>query len=185
MKRAISVLALALILGACATYNLVTAQRTAIGDLYTVESRIPWNSARKGSVEIWTVDGPSLQAIRFVKGLEHDEALFKGKDEQKSPKFKKHMTPTAIAELVVDGFTMLGAQKVDTTNLRPEKFGAVQGFRFELEFVSREGLEGRGFALGAVVEERLHLIIYTGLSAHYYSKQKSEVEQIIESIRMQ
>ncbi len=185
MKRAATAFALVLILTACAVYRLVEVRRVAIGDLYTVDPQIPWSSASEGKTEIWTVDGPSLQAIRFVKGLEDDEVLFEGGDEEKRPKFRKHLTPSEIMEFVVDSLTLVGAQKIEARNQRPEEFGNVQGFRFEMTFVSNEGLEEQGFVVGAVMNEQLHLIMYIGVGAHYYPKHKEHVERIIQSIKMQ
>ena len=95
------------------------------------------------------------------------------------------MTPSEIMELVVDSVSTQGLERVEATGLRPEKFGAAQGFRFEMTFVTGQGLEGQGSVVGAVVKERLDLIIYSGLRAHYYPKYKDRVERIIESIRMQ
>ena len=184
MKRRITPFALPLLLFGCATYSLVEAKRTPIGDLYTVDPQISWSSASQGKIELWTVDGPSLQAIRFVKGLEDGEYLFKGKEEEKAPKFNKRMTPSEIVEFVVDNLTAVGAQNVKAVNLRPEKFGNHQGFRFELTFASKEGLEEEGFVVGVVVKEHLYLIMYTGVKAHYYRKHKEHVERILESISM-
>lgn len=209
MKRATTAFTLALFLTGCAFYSSIEPRRTPIGDLFTVEPQIPWSKASRGNVEMWTVDGPRLQAVRFVKGLEDGEVLFEGKDKEKRPKFRKQMTPNEIMEFVVDTMTLLGpervagrnvrlgmqqgvdrvaligAQKVEATNLRPGKFGDVQGFRFEMSFLSKEGLEQRGFVIGSVVEERLYLIMYTGVKAYYYAKHKDHVEQIIESIEIQ
>lgn len=185
MRRPASTFALAIILTGCATYSLVESRRTAIGDLYTVDPQIPWSSTQTGKMEVWTVDGPSLQAVRFVKGLEDGEALFGGKTEKKRPKFTKAMTATEIMEFVVDSVTALGAQRVEAANLRPQRFGNVQGFRFDLKFASQAGLEEEGLVVGALVKERLHLIIYSGVRAHHFPKHKNHVERMIESISMQ
>ena len=184
MKRSAGVFALAMILTGCTMYSLVKPQRTAIGDFYTVEPQRPWSSISEGKVEVWTVDGPALEAIRIVKGLEDDEVLFEGKDEEHRPKFRKQMTATEILEVVVDSFTLLGAQAIEARNLRPETFGNVEGFRFEMKYLPKEGLEMQGFIVGAVMEERLHLIMYTGTKAYYFPKYRDDVERIIRSIEM-
>lgn len=185
MRRAVIAFSLTIILAGCAAYSLIEPRRTTIGDLYTVDPQIPWSSTSDGKVERWTVDGPTLQVIRFVKGLDDGEVLFKGKDKEKTPKFKKHMTPTDIMEFVIDSVTLIGAQKVETRNLRPEKFGNAEGFRCEMRFVSAGGIEYEGFIVGAVINEKLHLIMYTGTKAHFYFKHKDHVERIIGSIRFQ
>ncbi len=184
MMRIAALFALILIVTGCAVYSLVEPQRTDLGDLYTVDPQIAWSSSRTGKVEIWTVDGPSLHALRFVKGLEDGEGFVKAKDEKNIPKFKKHMTPSEIMEFVVDSLTLAGAQKVKAMNLRPEKFGDAQGFRFEMAYLTKEGLEEQGLVTGTVVEKKLHLIMYTGVKAHYYPKCKEDAERIIQSIKM-
>jgi len=184
MKRRVTPFALPLLLYGCATYSLVEAKRTAIGDLYTVDPQISWSSASQGKTDTWTVDGPFLQAVHFVKGLEDGELLFKGGDEEKRPKFKKHMTPSEIMEFLVDSLSAIGAQNVQTVNLRPERFGDVPGFRFEMIFTSNEGLEKQGLVIGTIMKEQLHLIIYAGTRAHYYPKHKEHVERMIQSISL-
>lgn len=187
MKRTIAAFALVMLLTGCATYKLIEPGRTAVGDLYTVDSQISWSSTRTGKIELWTVDGHSLQAIRFVNGLVDGETLFGGKrtDNKKMPTFRKHMTISEIMEFVVDSVALQGLQRVESAALRPYEFGNNQGFRFELTYVMSIGLEGQGAVVGAVVQERLYLIMYSGTRAHYYSKHKDHVERIIESIRMQ
>ena len=184
MKRSATAFTLAMILSSCAQYSLVKQQRTAVGDLY-VEPQIPWSSHSISSkVKVWTVDGPRLERIHFVTGLEEDEVLFEGKDEEKKPRFHKNMTPSEIMEFVVDSMTLAGLQKIEATNLRPEKFGTIGGFRFEMSFLSEKGLEEQGFVCGAVVERKLYLIMYSGSKAYYFPKYKDHVERMIESIEV-
>jgi hypothetical protein len=182
--RRLPALTFALLVAGCATYSLIEPKRTAVGDLYTVEPQIRWSATRVGGVEIWTVDGPSLQAIRFLKGLRDGDPLFEGKTQAKRPQFKKDMSASDIMEFVVDSLSVQGSQKIATRNLRPAPFGNNPGFRFEMSFVSREGLDQEALVEGAVIAERLHLIIYSGARAHYFPKYKPEIERLIESIRM-
>ncbi len=188
MKRTTAVLTLVMLLTGCATpYTLIEPGRTAVGDLYTVESQISWSSTRTGKIELWTVDGNGLQALRFVNGLADGETLFEGKrkDNKKMPTFRKNMTISEIMEFVVDSVALQGLERVESAGLRPYKFGNTQGFRFELSYVSSKGLEGQGAVVGAVVRERLYLIVYSGTRAYYYPKHRDHVERIIGSIRMQ
>lgn len=189
MKRTIAALVLVTVVTGCATHSFTLIQpgRTVVGDLYTVDSQIPWSAARAGKMELWTVDGPSLQSLRFVNGLADGETLFDGKrkDNKKIPTFRKNMTSSEIMELVADSVALQGLERVESAALRPYKFGNTQGFRFELSYVSSKSLEGQGAVVGAVVQERLYLIVYLGTRAYYYPKYKDHVERIVESIRMQ
>ena len=75
MRNSIVIISLLILLFGCGSpYILVEPQRTEIGNSYTVKSQIPWSQEevspsfvkRSGKVQIWTVDGPRLQEIRFV-----------------------------------------------------------------------------------------------------------------------
>jgi len=185
MRHIARAVALALLLTGCSTYSLVEPRRTAIGDLYTVEPQIAWSAVRMGKMEIWTVDGPSLQELAFIKGLRDGEPLVEGKARDKRPQFKKNMTASDLMEFVVDSVSMMGGQQIAAKNLRPIPFGNVPGFRFDLSFSTQEGLEKDAVVAGAIVKDRLYLIHYSGTRAYYYPKYQAHVEQIIDSIRMQ
>lgn len=187
MRGPAGVLLLGSLLSGCVAtgYTLIEPRRTAIGNLYTVEPQIAWSSLKRGKVELWTVDGPALEAIRFVSALSDGDGLFEEKGKEKGPTFKREMTATEIMEFIVDSVAGSGAEKVEATGLRPQKFGNVEGLRFEMRFVTRRGLEGEGLVVGAVVQEKLYLVMYSGARAHYYPKYKDQVDRIIESIRMQ
>lgn len=74
--------------------------------------------------------------------------------------------------------------QVKATNLRPIQFGKAPGYRFEYTHVSKDGLEMEGLAIGAVLHERLYLIIYEGTRQYYFQKHKLDVEKIIDSVSL-
>lgn len=183
--RHVCVLAVvALVVGGCATYSLVEPRLVTIAGAYMVDPQIPWSAAREGAWEVWTVDGPSLQSIQFLKGLEDGEPLFRPRGDEKRPNFRKTMTASEIMELVVDSFSAVGAQKIRAMNLRPAAFGTAQGFRFELAYLTATGLEKQAMVAGAVLSHRLYLIIYSGAREHYYPKYREHAERIIQSVRL-
>jgi hypothetical protein len=184
LRRLAPALALALALAGCARYSLVEPRTRTVGDLYTVEPQIPWSAATDEEWEVWTVDGPTLQAVRFLNGLADGKPLFRARGDEKRPVFRKDMTPTEISELVADSLAAVGAQKIRVLNLRPAPFGGLPGFRFDLDYSTRTGLDRKGSVAGAVVKDRLYLILYTGLAEHYYDKHREAVERLIESVRM-
>ena len=189
-KRIQNAWAVAILVAGCGTYRLVEPRRTAIGDLYTVEPQVRWSAFRRGVIELWTVDGPSLQALRFVKGLKDGESLFYSRSSNeensaKRPEFSLKMTASEIADFVADSMSALGAEKTEIKGLRPATFGSAQGFRFELTFLSRKGLEERAMAAGAVIKGKLYLLLYSGIEVYYYPKHIRDVEKMIQSIQFQ
>lgn len=186
MWRKATGLLLCLALIGCAQYSLVPAKRTSIGDLYSVDPQIAWNKSTSGGVELWTVDGPSLEALHFISEVEDGKPLFdipRAKEEE-LPVFRAGMGPSEIVELVVDSLARAGANKVEPLNARPAKFGNADGIRFELSFQSAEGLEEDGIVAGAVVNKKLYLILYTGARMHYFPAYKDQVERLIASVQM-
>ena len=184
MKNRISICLVALLLSSCAYYTLVETQRQKMSEVYSVDPQINWSRSKESTVEVWTVDGPFLQAVRFFDGVADGDGLFRTTDPTKKfPVFHADMKATEIQEMVVDTIANMGAGNVQASNLRPFKFGALPGFRFEVEFLSDEGLELEGLVAGATHKQRLYLIVYSGTRAHYFGKHKDDVERMLSSIQ--
>jgi hypothetical protein len=184
--RALTVLALAALAGGCATatkgYTLIEPRATAIGEAYVVEPRLRWSSVSTGKVETWTIDGFALQRLAFFKGIEDGEPMTApAKADDKRPRFRAALTPSEIAELVVES---LYGGRLTPKDLRPAPFGGVPGFRFELAYHTREGVSRQALVAGAVLNNRLHVIVYDGTALHHFGKYREEAERVIASIRL-
>jgi hypothetical protein len=183
MRRLCVVGVLVLALAGCAAYKLVEPKPVTIADALIVEPQIPWSSITSGEWDVWTVDGATLQSLQFLRGLSHGEPLF-ARGSDKRPRFRKDMTPTDVMELVVDSLADAGGQQIQPSGLRPVKFAGSDGFRFEWRLLTKQGLEKRGFAVGAIVKEKLYLVVYQGAADHYYGKHVADAERVIQSARM-
>lgn len=173
-----------LLVGACNKYSMVESSRQTIGDAYSVEPVIGWSEESAGTAELWTVDGPELDAVRLYAALGRGDALFTTKSDADMPGYDPDMQAPDIADLVVDSIARLGAGEVDATNLRPARFGALDGFRFEVSFYTDDGLRVAGMALGAKgADGKLHLILFTGAELYYFPKYRDQVERIFQSVQ--
>lgn len=182
----IMIIVLAAALAGCGTLSVSGKERVKIGSAYSVEPQIEWNRAGEGNREIWTADGLTLQAIHFVKGVRKGGVLIangRGQDTEDWPHFDPQMTPTEVEEFVVDSLSRLGLMQLQPHNLRPQAFGKAQGFRFDFDFLYSSGLEGQGLVVGAVIGNKLQLILYVGARQHYYPAYLDKVEAIIRSIQ--
>ena len=74
---------------------------------------------------------------------------------------------------------------VERASYRTAKFGSADGFRFELAFVWPDGVEARAIVAGAVVKNRLQLIVYLGTRLHYFDKYRPAIDRLFESVRVQ
>jgi hypothetical protein len=185
-SRAIAIALGALLLGGCATtsqgYRLVAPPRETIGDVYTVAPQISWTGYTTEKVDSWTVDGFALESLRFFKGIAAGEPLLTGgKDEERRPRFRATMAESEIAEFVVDS---LYSGRAKPRELRPAPFGAASGFRFDLSYATTEGVNRRALVIGAVVQDKLQLIVYDGTTLHYFPRHQDEVERLIQSIQL-
>jgi hypothetical protein len=208
MKSMILLLIVLLFIGGCTQYTAVPAERRAIGSLYSVKSNVAWSQADEGGMQLWTIDGPLLEALRFVT-LNDGDTLFQTSDkEAKLPRFRAHMTPNEVVEFFVASLKSvsggvdthqlskgmvqpaqiragsINAASIDVKNLRPADFGKVPGFRFDFSFLSKEGLERRGTAFGSIHAGKLLLMVYTGTKEYYFDKHKQDVETIFSSVEL-
>jgi len=175
-----------LLLSACATtYTLVEPGRVAVTDFYSVKSNIGWSSLKQDNAQVWTIDGFALQSLRFVRGIEDGGLYFESHDKERKIPFRANMTETEIAEMVVDEFSLRGAKNVELKSLRPQKFGSIDGFGFDIDYLTGDGLEARALVSGTVSGSKLYLIIYTGTKLHYFDRYLDEAKAIIDSVKLE
>ena len=183
-RSIISILVM-LLLSSCTHYTLLEPQRHQVSAVYSVEPQIQWSRVKTGAIEEWTVDGPILQAVRFFDGVKDGDPLVPVYGEnQKRPLFRAGMNATEVQEFVVDSMSAMGFTDMRAENLRPFQFGSLPGFRFELQYLSAEGLELSGIAAGTTSGEKLYLILYTGARSHYFDKHKADVERMLQTIQI-
>ncbi len=184
-----------LFLSACAGYSLVEGKRQTIAGVYTVDPQIAWSKPQTlitTGGEAWTIDGSALDEILFLSGFEDGDTLFdpgllsfmKVSEDRKLPAYRAGMTANEMMEFVVDTFSRMGYNNVKAKKLRPARFGSATGFRFDLAFKTSEGLNMAGSIQGAVIKDKMYLILYTGTRAYYYPKYKKAVDRLLASIRL-
>ena len=165
----------------CQSYSLIAAGSHDLGP-YAVHTPIEWNRS-PGAMPSWTVDGLALQSLVFVSGVDDGDRLFPAIPDDQGRAFQENMRSSDLAELIVESFALIsGAVAIEIDDVRPADFGPWEGFRFGMQFASATGLEERAIVLGAVVDDRLHVILYRGARHHYFDKYLPQVEQLLASI---
>jgi hypothetical protein len=204
VKRSIALLGLAAGLSACSTlggegygfsdYALVRARDVSVGDgTMVVRAPRPWNRHRAvlfedvRAVEDWTLDGPLLDGISFVSGLDSGHFLIRQRKtaDQQVPKFRAEMTPPEIAAMLESLYRVRGGT-VDfkTLSLQPRPFLGTNGFQLDYEHLDDDELWRRGRAVGAVINNRLYLILLDAAKSHYYDATLPDFEAIVASARL-
>jgi hypothetical protein len=191
MKRFLGVIVAAgLLLTGCVGYTLVKGgEKLELGEGLSVKPPRDWNRTTQGKHEVWTLDGPRLQYILFVKGIEEGERIFpapaRGLAAEKKdtfPKFRKGMSMLEVGELFEASLARYKAQKTAIAGFAPAKFGGKDGFRFTFTYQTVSGLNMRGIATGALREGKLFMVIYRGTELFFFDHSKDDFEQILASL---
>lgn len=192
MMRKILMIAALLTVAGCVQPNIVLVEpnQPFKVEFYEVTPPGEWNRLNYAFYENWTVDGYGLQALRF-HAVPDGQSLVPNRSawgklippEDKTPVFRKTMTPNEVQEFLVETLSDRGWANVKASRLTPAKFGQLPGFRFSFSMADDDGLEYDGIALGTIKGDELHLIVYSGTRLHYFPTYKRQVEGIFRSIK--
>ncbi|WP_439576364.1 hypothetical protein [Elioraea sp.] len=192
------ILALALLVTACAAYSLAPA-----GAPQTVQGIVvvPGQSFNRSTafnraltlpdrVEIWTTDGEELDRLTFFGGIADGAPLGKlppdrSDREQPLPVFRAGMAEGDIADLFVANIVRLGrAPAVVIDAIRPATFLGLPGFRFDFSYSGGDEIDRRGSALATVRDGRLWMIVFEGTRLLHHDRLMPEVERIFATARL-
>ncbi len=135
-----------------------------------------------------TKNGYLLDRLLVIPAVPDGEPIFQQfSNAQALPKFKSNMLPNEIEELTESSVVKLfgeGGATVETSRLRPHRFGNDRGFLFDLSVKVSDGPDYRGVVGAMVVGGRLYLVMFMGAEPYYYEKQVDEALEIIKSARV-
>jgi len=157
-----------------------------------VRPTIPWNRIPRGYHDIsreenWTLNGPLLDGLSFIGGLENDKRIVqqRRKDDRKVPNFRASMSPPEIAAMIESFYRIRGgATRFDMTNLSPRQFLGYPGFQFDYNHLGGDEVERRGRAVGAIIDGRFYIALFDAARLHYFDSGLPEFERIVESARL-
>ena len=180
-----------LFLNSCAAYKLVKGgSEIEVGKGLAVTPSLDWNKISDGDVDVWTLDGPILQQIIFVKGAEEGDYLIPVRKagslaiDENVPRIEKSITSIEVLEIFEATLTQMKAQKIKITKIRPYKTKFTDGFRFEFTFLTSEGLEKLGSTYSVISGDKLYMGIYLGAKIHYYNRGIQDFENIIRTMKI-
>jgi len=186
-----------LALSACAGggfgYSLIRPQpvNVARGSM-EVTPGVPWNRVPHGYNDIsreedWTLNGPLLDSVAFIGGLENNKKIVRQwrKADRKVPNFRADMSPPEISAMIKSFYRIrAGASSFTMTNLSPRTFLGNPGFQFDYDYVAGDEVERRGRAVGAIINGRFYLALFDAARMHYYGAGLPQFERLIETARL-
>lgn len=172
---------LALALVACAPpWKVIPESQIASGKSYQVKLPAGWMHNTSNNKELFiSHDGPMLQGIEIQEGG-HDDA-FAAINEKTSP----DMLPSELAELTLALVkNELPASRVTLLQNTPALIAGHQGFRLHIKYETSKGLDYEGLISGFATERQVYLIKYYGTSLHYYPRDLSTYEEVVQSFQV-
>jgi hypothetical protein len=151
-----------------------------------------WNKAPRGLHDIdreenWTLNGPLLDGLTFIGGLENDKRIVqqRRKADRKVPNFRSDMTPQDIASMIESFYRIrAGSTRFEMKGLQPRDFLGRPGFQFDYEHLGGGEVERRGRAVGAIIGGRFYLALFDATRMHYFDAGLPEYERIVQSARL-
>ena len=184
----------ALLLSACTTLSQVDATQAVSMNGLQVTPPTTWSQVTHTSITggahvvVWTKDGPALDKLCFIAGLEDNQSIHADRSgKPPEPRFHKWMTASEVMELFEAAYARPTGTPVifNVGNLRPARFAGEDGFRFDFSFIDQaDEVERKGIAAGTVHDGKLYLIFYHGARIHFFGKNLPEVEEIIRSAKL-
>ena len=173
-------------------FSLVQPEERTVARTMRVTPTVRWNRVPRQVTDIsreenWTLHGLTLDALTFVGGLENGRPLVRWQrrsDIRQVPNFRADMTPPEIASMIESFYRIrAGSLSFNMTGLQPRTFLGEPGFQFDYEHVGGNELNRQGRVVGAIVGQRLYMILFDAPRSHYFPAIIPEVERIIDSAR--
>jgi len=207
MRVLIAVFAALITLGGCAggggggygggygfnRFTLIEPRDRTVARTMRVRPTVRWNRLPHSITEIpreenWTLHGITLDSLTFIGGLENGRPLVRyqrRQDIRQVPNFRADMTPPEIASMIESFYRIrAGSVSFNMTGLRPRTFLGQQGFQFDYEHLGGNELTRQGRVVGAVIGQRLYMILFDAPRSHFFGAVLPEVERIVESARL-
>lgn len=172
---------------ACASGGrLQTAGRTEVLGM-AVDTSLDWARYAAPRQEAWTIDGTALNQLRWIAATRPGEHVFHiGRERRDIPQsawYRPGLRPDALHELLLAALREQGWADVASTDLRPARFGTVEGLRFEFTMASQRGLRYAGTAAMFERDGRLTTIYWQAPVEHYHARDAAAVAALIDSIQ--
>ncbi len=172
-------------LGACGGATAVTGN-FPVGSAYNVTLQKTWSSISlfnlNREVKYLTIDGPLLNNFYLTEGLAVGKSIVRTTLKSRPmPVVRRDMTENELAEFVVDTVAAFGYEGVVSSNLRPTKFGAADGLRFDIGAKTDAGLDISGTAQVALVSGKVHVMLFLAPGEYFYPTLLSEVNGVFGS----
>ena len=190
MKKLLLSLAIVAALAGCAGIVKVGPGETVVGNWMAVTIDSSWNQlnpAQPTPSTLWTLDGVTVDSLRFYAGLKDGDVIEPNTARAKDARplvFKAGMHPDEIVALYQGMYSRDGSAFM-LDKLEPAEFVGAKGFRFQYTVVRKlDDVTLSGVAWAAVREGQLYAMTYTAPRLAFFPRYAPRVEKIARSARL-
>jgi hypothetical protein len=185
LPRCFALFAIVALLACCADERLVQPGSASASGGIVVDTPIAWSRFVFSRYETWTIDGIPLNRLYIVPSVKSGEHVFLERrvnaKHPDAPAFRAGMRAEEIRDVVLDALTETGAVDIQSTGLRPARFGAIDGLRFEFSASTTAGLRYRGMVLAAAHGDELTFLLWMAPAEYYFGRDAASVAHILDS----
>jgi len=139
------------------------------------------------NVEVWTLDGDSLNKVTFFGGIAAGQPLLRERDKKNSPlpKVAGDMLITDIPTLLETTYrSQYAVNQMAIETQHPAKLDGHSGIRFSYSFTKSDDVQRKGEAVGAMVNGQLYLICYEAPEIYFFDKDVEKFRSLAGSIKL-
>ena len=175
-------------------FRLIEPREQDVARTMLVTPTMRWNRVPRQTYDIareenWTLHGLPLDGLAFIGGLEDGKPLVRyqrRRDIRQVPNFRADMTPPEIASMIESYYRIrAGSVSFTMTGLQPRNFLGQPGFQYDYEHLGGNEVTRQGRVVGAVIANRLYMILFDAPKRHFFPEIIPEVERIIGSARLE
>jgi hypothetical protein len=175
-------------------FRLIEPREHDVARTMRVTPTMRWNRTPRMLYDIpreenWTLHGLPLDGLTFIGGLEDGRPLVRWqrrRDIRQVPNFRADMSPPEIASMIETFYRIrAGSVSFTMTGLQPRTFLGQPGFQYDYEHLGGNEVTRQGRVVGAVIGNRLYMILFDAPKRHFFPEIIPEVERIIDSARLE
>ena len=150
-----------------------------------------WNrlSRKDGkNVELWTLDGDSLNKVSFFGGIPVGEPLLREIDRKNHPlpKVMGNMLITDIPALLESTYrSQFSVNQMQIDSQEPALLDGNKGIRFTYAFSRADDeVQRKGEGVGAMVNGQLFLVIYEAPALYFFDKDVEKFRKLAATLKL-
>lgn len=192
--RTVIITAIFSLIASPATANSLIAPGPKAGIAKSRLSATPdgeWNrlSRKDGkNVELWTLDGDSLNKVSFFGGIPVGEPLLREIDRKNRPlpKVAGNMLITDIPALLESTYrSQFSVNQMQIDTQEPALLDGNKGIRFTYAFSRADDeVQRKGEGIGAMVNGQLFLVIYEAPALYFFDKDVEKFRKLAATLKL-